>query len=92
MDEEQTMKEFYEMVDEFVYLANKLGGDQDTTRISSVIMFAAARYNAFNFFVTDGEKQNEAKAIDYYCKQYRLMLQDNFQETGNLYKKSNKTK
>jgi hypothetical protein len=86
-NKEQTMAEFYEMVDKFIYLANELGENQDATRISSVIMFAAARYNAFNFFVTDGERQNEQTAIDYYAEQYKLLLRDNFEETRNAYSK-----
>lgn len=86
-NKEQVMSEFYEMVDKFIYLANDLSENQDTTRISSVVMFAAARYNAFNFFVTDGERQNEQTAIDYYTEQYKLMLQDNFNETRNAYSK-----
>ena len=86
-NKEKMMAEFYEMVDKFVYLANELGEGQNSTRISSVIMFAAARYNAFNFFVTDGEKRNEQTAIDYYTEQYKLMLQDNFNETRSAYSK-----
>ena len=81
---DEIMTEFYEMVDKFIDLANQQSENHNTTRISSVIMFAAARYNAFNFFVTDGEKQNKEKAIDYYCEQYKLMLQDNFEETRSL--------
>lgn len=92
MNEEQIMAEFYEMVDEFVHLANELNEKHNSTKISSAMMFAAARYNAFNFFVTDGERENEAQAIDYYCEQYRKMLLDNFQETRNSYSRSNETK
>lgn len=88
MNEEQIMAEFYEMVDEFVHLANELNEKHNSTKISSAIMFAAARYNAFNFFVTDGESANEAQAIDYYCEQYRKMLHDNFQETRNSYSRA----
>lgn len=86
---EETMAEFYKLVDVFINLANQQSENHNTTRISSVIMFAAARYNTFNFFVTDGERKNEEKAIDYYCEQYRLMLYDNFQETRSLYEAKN---
>ncbi|MDQ4122476.1 MAG: DUF3144 domain-containing protein [Acidobacteriota bacterium] len=70
--------EFYDVADEFINLANKLREKHSTTRISAVMMFATSRYNAFNFFMTDGAQENEEKAIDYYCEQYRLMLIDNF--------------
>ncbi len=81
---DEIMTEFYEMVDKFIKIANQQSKNHNTTRISSVIMFAAARCNAFNFFETDGKKQNEAKAIDYYCEQYKLMLPNNFEETRIL--------
>ena len=89
MNDKQMKAEFYDVVDEFIHLANKLSEKYNTTRISSIIMFAAARYNTFNFFVTDGERYNEEKAIDYYCEQYRLMLQENFEETRSLYSNQN---
>ena len=76
------------MVDEFVHLANELNEKHNSTKISSAMMFAAARYSAFNFFVTDGERENEAKAIDYYSEQFRKMLHDNFQETRSSYLRS----
>lgn len=81
--------EFYDVVDEFISLANKFSEKHSSTRVSSVMMFAASRYNAFNFFLTDGLHGNEEKAIDYYCEQYRLMLLDNFDEIRTEFTKDN---
>lgn len=83
MAEIEMKSEFYDVVDEFINLANKWGEKHSTTRISAVMMFATSRYNAFNFFTTDGAPENEEKAIDYYCEQYRLMLEDNFDRLRN---------
>ena len=89
LSDEQLMAEFYEMADKFIHLANELSDRHPPTQISAVMMFAAARYNAFNFFLTDGDSQNEKAAIDYYCEQYRSMLRDNFEQTRILYANRN---
>lgn len=81
----QTMSEFYDLADKFVNLANELTDSHTSTRISSVILFAAARYNVFNFYVTGGTKNDEEDGIEYYVDQYRSMLEDNFEETRKLY-------
>jgi hypothetical protein len=80
MAEIDMKSEFYDIADEFINLANKFRANHSTTRISAVMMFATSRYNAFNFFMTDGAAENEEKALDYYCEQFRLMLLDNFDE------------
>ncbi len=82
MKEIDMQSEFYDVVDEFIHLANKFSEKHSSTRISSVLMFAASRYNAFNFFLKDGLQESKEKAIDYYCEQYKLMLLDNFDEIG----------
>lgn len=67
---------FHEVADEFINLANELNDDWATPFLSAAIMFAAARFNAFNFHQCDGVVANEADAIDYYTGQYRKMLQE----------------
>ena len=53
MPEDDVPNEFFDVVDEFVHLANKLNEKWPTSRVSSAIMYAAARYNAFNFYAQD---------------------------------------
>ena len=48
--------------------------------MSAAFLYAAARYNAFNFFATDGAEENEARAIEYYSRQYRALLEEHFRE------------
>jgi hypothetical protein len=74
---QEVPQEFYDIVDEFIKLANELQEKWGHARVSSTILFAASRYNAFNFFATDGSLGNREKAVDYYCTQYREMLIDN---------------
>lgn len=72
--------EFFELADRFIELANQANQDWPVSRVSAAILYAAARYNAFNFFSSDGAEENEAKAIDYYCEEYRTMLEEHFRE------------
>ena len=68
--------DFHEVADEFINLANELSEDWAMPFLSAVFMYAAARYNAHFFQQTDGRAENRADALDYYCEQYRKMLQE----------------
>ena len=68
--------DFHEVSDEFIHLANELSDDWAMPFLSAAFMHAAARYNSFFFQQTDGVIENESKAIDYYCDQYRKMLKE----------------
>jgi len=81
---EDVPKEFYDAVDRFVDLANELSRSENVSRVSSVIMYAAARYNAHCMLTLDPDVgKNLVAAIDYFVKQYRAMLEEN---TGQLLK------
>lgn len=75
-----TDSEFFDAVDAFVSLANELNNKLDTSEVSSALMFAAARYNAFNFFATDGDIDNEFPTFKGLCEQYQALLQKNMVE------------
>ena len=71
-------REFYDLVDRFIDLANDLTHDHNTSRVSAVIMFAAARYNAHCMLALDpNARQNREAAVSYFIEQYRSMLEDN---------------
>ncbi len=73
---------FHEVADEFINLANDLSDDWASPFLSAAIMYAAARYNAFNFQAMDGNNMNREEAIRYYTEQYSKMLRENMQELG----------
>ena len=78
---EEISPEFWENVDKFVALANELSHTFPIARVSASLLYAAARYNAFNAIVSDKEiGENREKAIDYFCEQYRKMLAENLDE------------
>jgi hypothetical protein len=70
-------QEFFDAVDKIIQLANELNKKMPITRVSAIMKYANARYNAFNFYETDGKTENIEKAKDYYCEQYCKMLTEN---------------
>jgi hypothetical protein len=81
-------KEFFEITDEFIKLANSLNEKWPTHRISAALLYAAARYNAFNFYATDGTPSDENEGIAYYCDQYKSMLATNLENFREEYEKN----
>lgn len=70
--------EFYDLVDRFIAMANELTPNHNTSRVSAVIMFAAARFNAHCILASDpNAAQNREAAVAYMVEQYRAMLQEN---------------
>ena len=69
--------EFLKLVDEFVALANRLAGERTSGEVSAAILFAAGRYNAFNFLSQGGTDEERAKATEYYVSEYRKALVSN---------------
>jgi hypothetical protein len=43
-----TQQQFLDMVDRFINLANDVGKSLPRSKVSAALLFAAARYNAFN--------------------------------------------
>jgi TPR repeat protein len=71
--------EFLERVDQFVELANRLAEGGYQGEVSAAILFAAGRYNAFNFLSNDGVEQDQAQAVDFYVSEYRKAIVSNLE-------------
>jgi hypothetical protein len=69
--------EFLALVDKFIHLANELAEDGRAGEVSAAILFAAGRYNAFNFVSTGGTDVTRRQAEDYYVAEYRNALVSN---------------
>lgn len=69
--------EFLKLVDEFIDLANRLAEQVKDGEVSAAILFAAGRYNAFNFLSHNGKSQDRAKAVEFYASEYRKALESN---------------
>ena len=71
--------EFLKLVDEFIHLANRLAEDGKDGEVSAAILFAAGRYNAFNFMSHNGTQQDQARAVEFYVSDYRNALVSNLE-------------
>ena len=69
--------EFLKLVDEFIFLANRMAEQGNPGEISAAILFAAGRYNAFNFVSGQGTGQDQDKAVEFYVAEYRKALASN---------------
>ncbi len=71
--------EFLKLVDEFIHLANRLAEKCKDGEVSAAILFAAGRYNAFNFVSQNGAEQDKEKAVEFYVSEYRKAIVSNLE-------------
>ena len=70
--------QFYDCVDQFIALANEMVPEHGIARVSAVIMFASARFNAHCARELDPDVQSNADdAVSYFADQYAKMFRDN---------------
>ena len=69
------------MADKFIELANEFTKTESKERVSAAIMFAAARYNAFEASSKSKNlKKDKEDALNWYGKEYTKMLDANMDE------------
>lgn len=71
--------EFLKLVDRFIDLANQISAEGKPGEASAAILFAAGRYNAFNFLSRNGKVQDQDKAVEFYVAEYRKAIISNLQ-------------
>lgn len=71
--------EFLKLVDEFINLANRLSETRNDGEVSAAILFAAGRYNAFNFLSRGGTAEHRDEAVEFYVSEYRKALVSNME-------------
>jgi len=77
---ETVPQEFYDLVERFTDLADEVAAGHDPTKISAVILYAAARFNARTLAtLEDDGAETRAAAQDYFVDQYRAMLEENLE-------------
>ncbi|MBZ0069438.1 MAG: DUF3144 domain-containing protein [Thiobacillus sp.] len=84
MSDVQRDKQFWDLADSFIQLANTHLSEVKPSRVSASALFAAARFNAF---VITAATENKAQliaekeaAIAYFLEQYEKMLRENLDE------------
>lgn len=72
------------MADKFIELANEFTFTEPKERVGAAIMFAAARYNAFEAFAKSGNLlKDRDDAISWYTREYKRMLEANMEDLLN---------
>lgn len=70
---------FLDLVDKFIHRSNQLADDGRAGEVSAPILFAAGRYNAFNFVSTDGIDEARPQAEGIYVSEYRKAFVSNLE-------------
>jgi len=90
MSKEDRDQEFWEMTDEFINLANTQCDKHNNGKVSTSILFSAARFNAFMFASTTKDVSELLKdkemAIEYFTSQYKKVLEENLNDYEKNYK------
>lgn len=79
--------EFLEAADRFVTLANELGDGKSADWVRAVMMYATARYTAFNWLTGDeGTHPTLEEAAAYFRNEYETMFRENVKELEPVYR------
>ena len=92
MSDEIEDKEFFDRADAIIALANSQCDDFPIGKVSSSLLFAAARFNAFIVASSakdlDELKKDKAEAIKYFKEQYEKVFIENMDEYIKNYGKN----
>lgn len=91
MKEDELDKQFWHRADQFINLANEQSQETPPGDVSSSLLFAAARYNAFIAAATANNieelKKNKEEAVRYFSNQYYEMFVENLEDWIKNYEK-----
>jgi hypothetical protein len=81
--------EFLDAADRFVALANEIAEAHNRDWVRAVLMYAAARYNAFTWITReDNPQQTAEQALAYFRNEYETMLRENLKEIEPVYRQA----
>ena len=82
-------KQFWDMADSFIQLANTHLNETKPSRVSASALFAASRFNAFVIAAASESRAQfiaeKESAIAYFLQQYEAMLRENLDEHLSRY-------
>ena len=89
MNEDKT---FWKRADKVIELANDQSSDEPISQVAKSLLFAAARFNAFDYWTCfeDPESFNESRdeAIEEYVSRFKEMLKENFDDHLDRFEES----
>ena len=89
---QDTDPKFYDRADAHIYLSNdQISGDVSRGEVSASMLFAASRFNAWvsatGFESADAMKAGREEALGFFTAQYRLMLEENFDDYADNFER-----
>ena len=82
---------YYDRADEIIHLANEQCGETARGKVSSSLLYAAARFNAFVIASTtsnvDELSNQKNDALEYFVEQYKIGLENNLDDYIENYNK-----
>jgi hypothetical protein len=89
MKNEERDKQFFEMADKFIQLANEQCDDTPAGKVALGMQFAVARFNAFIYAtmskdIEEFRKEREV-ALDYFTSQFRAAFEENLNDYEKNY-------
>jgi DnaJ-domain-containing protein 1 len=74
-------RQFFEVANQFVALANDLAEEHGRPRVAAAILWAASRYGSFAWAMSGAPgRQPPDEALELFGAQYRRMMQDNLRQ------------
>lgn len=90
MSKEERDEDFWAMTDEYIKLANQQCDTRRNGKVSTSLLFSAARFNAFMFASTAKDlaefRKDKEMAIEYFTSQYKKVLEENLSDYEKNYK------
>ncbi|MBU2985258.1 DUF3144 domain-containing protein [Saccharophagus degradans] len=85
-----TQEQYWNLVEEFIELANKRTEECDLGAVSQALMYAAARYSAF-YLASASESRKDLKedkddAIDRFSREFKRLFADSTEDYIENYK------
>lgn len=84
MSDDTITQVFWGRVDDVIALANDQVRDSNIGEVSTSLLYAVARFNAFNVANTSGNSADmqtqKDEAMTYFTDLYRKLLEDSFDE------------
>jgi hypothetical protein len=84
-EKEQIDDRFYDRADAHIQLSNEQINNTETRgKVSASMLYAASRFNAWvsatGFSSRDEMEKAKQEKLDYFCEQYRMMLEENYDD------------
>lgn len=89
MSDEDLDKQFRNVADAFIHLANKQAETVPRENVSMALLYAAARFNSFivaSHAPDEGKYQRDREAaFEFFLREYKRMLKENLDDYAKIY-------